>query len=340
MPKVSVVMAVHNGELYLSEALDSIFQQSLRDFEFLVIDDASTDGTAEILAACTDPRLHIHTNKSQLGLAASLNLGLEQARGEYIARMDHDDISLPRRLEMQASYLDEHPDVDVLGAWVRTLGQPPEQTWRYPTEDDAIRSELLFNPVLVHSSVMLRRSSLGKHKLRYDPKLPRAQDYDLWTRVAGRLRFANLNKVLLCYRVHSSQVGQRFGEEQQQIANRIRLDHLHRLGIKPNAEQAKLHHAISRWEFPTGEDGLQTLQRWFAALRAANQASAVFPATAFGAALERRWWAACRANLTLGLRAWRIYTGFARELAAERPLADKVVFKTKAALRQVGWRLL
>lgn len=338
MPKVSVVMAVYNGQQHLPAALDSLWQQTLTDFELLVVDDGSTDDTAQILTDCTDPRLRVLTNPSQQGLAASLNTGLQQAVGEYVARMDHDDICLPRRLELQARYLDKHPDIDILGSWARTIGTEPEQVWAYPTHDADIRSELIFNPVLVHSSVMLRRTRFDPDGFQYDQRLARAQDYDLWVRVADELRFANLDEVLLLYRLHPNQVGQQFGHEQQEVAEQIRLRQLQRMGLSPSQAEVEMHHAISHWQYPQGRVGLEQLEDWFSALRTANRASGVFPAAAFDAALERRWWAACRANVSLGIEAWRRYLDFGRVLGSPRSLVDKATFGIKAALRQLGWR--
>lgn len=332
MPKVSVIMAVHNGQAHLQAALDSIFQQSFSDFELLVIDDASTDGSAALLAACSDSRLQVFKNPKQLGLAASLNIGLERATGEHIARMDHDDVSLPRRFERQVTYLDMYPDIDVLGTWAVTLGLEKEQTWAYPTADADIRSELIFNPVLVHSSVMLRRESLLRAGLHYDPQVPRAQDYDLWTRAAEDLHFANLPEVLLQYRIHPAQVGNTFGVEQQTVADKIRLTQVQNLGLHPAEDELALHNAISRWQFPVDATGLTALERWFLALRTANRATGAYPAAAFDAVLERRWWAACRANVGLGLAAWYQYRALSTQLAAPRALSAKLDFVIKAGL--------
>ncbi len=337
-PKVSVVMAVHNGQEHLPAALDSLWQQSLADFELLVVDDGSTDDTARILADCTDSRLRVLTHPAQQGLAASLNAGLQQAVGDYVARMDHDDVCLPRRLELQARFLDKHPDIDILGSWARTLGLEKEQVWAYPTEDADIRSELIFNPVLVHSSVMLRRSRFGRDGWQYDQRLARAQDYDLWVRAAAELRFANLDEVLLLYRLHPNQVGQQFGHEQQEIAQKIRVNLLQRLGLSPNQAEIELHHAISHWQYPQGRAGLEQLEDWFLTLRSANRASGVFPAAAFDGALERRWWAACRANAFLGIEAWRRYMDFGRVLGSPRSLVDKGTFGLKTILRQLRGR--
>ena len=339
MPKVSVVMAVHNGEPYLKQAVESILEQGFRDFEFLIIDDASTDGGRELLSGLSDQRLRVIANSTQLGLSGSLNKGIEVADGEYIARMDHDDISLLERLQKQVDFLDAHGDIDVLGTWAQTLGRTPKQTWRYPTLDEDIRSEFVFSSSLVHSSVMLRKATFARLQLGYEASIPRAQDYELWTRIAPQVRFANLDSVQLLYRVHQDQAGNKYGAEQQAAAEEVRSREIGRLGVKPSRDEVALHNRISRWEQPSSRAELEILEHWFLKLRAGNQTNQAFPVEAFGRALERRWWAACKANIRLGLEAWRIYTSSRLRDSGKRSFPDKAQFWAKAALRQLGWKL-
>ncbi|MCP8319033.1 MAG: glycosyltransferase, partial [Candidatus Methylarchaceae archaeon HK01B] len=116
-PKITILMSVYNGEKYLREAIDSILNQTFKDFEFLIINDGSTDRTVEILRSYHDSRIKIITNEKNMGLTKSLNKGLKIARSEYVARMDADDISYPRRLEVQYEYMKKNPDVGIVGSW-------------------------------------------------------------------------------------------------------------------------------------------------------------------------------------------------------------------------------
>jgi hypothetical protein len=331
-------MAVHEGQPYLPEAVESILGQTFNDFEFLIIDDASTDGSSEYLASLSDSRIRLLANKTNLGLTRSLNRGLDEARGEYVARMDHDDISLPDRLAAQVAYLDAHPEVDVLGTWARTLGLNPEQTWRYPLADADIRAEMLFASVLVHSSVMLRRASLEAHELRYDPAIARAQDYELWTRAAPHLHFANLDEVLLRYRVHPGQVGAQQHAEQQAVADTVRAGQLKALGLQPSAEELALHNAIARWEFSPGAADVDRVEGWLLRLAEANRQSGRFAPDSLVRALERRWWPACRRARALGLDAWRRYRASPLSGGAERSLRQKSAFFADSVLREWGFR--
>jgi len=207
-PPVSVVMSVFNGELFLSQAVESILLQTFRDFEFVVIDDGSTDSTPEILGeyAVRDSRVRV-IRQANKGRAASLNIGIALAKGKYIARMDADDIALPLRLEKQIGFMELHPAIGLLGAVtevINNVGQLLTVT-RPPQEDSEIKSVMLrYNP-MCHPSVLMRKEVVhaagGYRKALLD-----ADDYDLWLRMGERTQFANLDEPLLRYRVHSNQV--------------------------------------------------------------------------------------------------------------------------------------
>ena len=156
-PSVTVLMPVYNGAAFLSEALESMFCQSLQDFELLVIDDGSTDATATILAACSDSRLRVVRNQLNLGLVATLNKGLDIARGELVARMDADDVALPARLESQMQFLSRHPEIGICGTWFRELRDGKATLVRPPCTHDDLSAHLFFYSPFAHPSVMLRK---------------------------------------------------------------------------------------------------------------------------------------------------------------------------------------
>lgn len=214
MPRVTVLMTVYNNARYVGEAIESILAQSWPDFEFLIIDDGSSDGSRDLLAhyATQDERIRLHFNAQNLGLARALNLGLSLARGDYVARMDDDDCSLPERLARQVAYLDAHPQVAALGTdWAQmdgegqllNDGQPVYGLGASPAYADWL---LQWHNPLAHASVMLRRSVLEAHGLRYDPTFSVTEDYDLWTRLAQHGQLARLGEVLLRRRILASSV--------------------------------------------------------------------------------------------------------------------------------------
>jgi glycosyltransferase involved in cell wall biosynthesis len=206
-PLVSVLMPVFNGEKYLAEAIWSILNQSFRDFEFIIIDDGSTDATWAILNSYTDQRLRLVQNVENLGHTKALNKGLVLAQGEYIARMDADDISRPERLARQLDFLETHPEIGVLGTWVQIMGRygDTSHTIQFPTEHGVLRWCLCFYDPIVHPSVMMRREIVERVG-GYNSDMRHAEDYDLWRRLSHMNRLSNLPEVLLYLRKHDANV--------------------------------------------------------------------------------------------------------------------------------------
>jgi glycosyltransferase involved in cell wall biosynthesis len=203
MPKVTVLMAVYNGERFLREAIDSILAQSFRDFEFLIINDGSTDNTREIVQSYSDPRIRLVDNGCNLGLTRSLNRGLELAEGQFIARQDADDISEPERLSRQVAFLEAHPEVVLLGTWYKEIDAQGNVVGNreLPCDYTQICWSLLFFCPFVHSSVMFRRAVVQEPVGFYDESFVYAQDYDLWCRITRHYSVANLNQYLLKLRI-------------------------------------------------------------------------------------------------------------------------------------------
>jgi glycosyltransferase involved in cell wall biosynthesis len=228
-PKVTVLMSVYNGEKYLREAIDSILNQTFMDFEFLIINDGSTDSTVEILQSYDDPRIKIINNVENIGLTKSLNKGLRIARGTYIARMDCDDISLPERLEKQINYLNAHPEVGVLGTAYRLIDANGHdlEIMRMPINDLQIRWTSLFDNPFAHPTVMIRKNFMIKNKLNYDEAFLLSEDYDLWTRMLNYTRGMNLSEPLIQYRVHANTVTSKYREVQLKNRNIVALRTMH-----------------------------------------------------------------------------------------------------------------
>jgi len=201
-PTVSVILPAYNCPQYIRAGVESILTQSFKDFELIIIDDGSTDSTPDILKQINDPRIRFLTQTNR-GLAATLNRGIELARGKYIARQDQDDISLPERLSKQAAYLDSHPNCALVGTWAEIweVDKRTERAHRHPSDDITLKYDLLFNNPFVHSSVMLRKSALD-HVGGYctDPQRQPPEDYELWSRIARDYEVANIPELLMIYR--------------------------------------------------------------------------------------------------------------------------------------------
>jgi hypothetical protein len=216
---VTVLMSVFNGQRYLREAVESILGQTFEDFELLVVNDGSTDASRAILDSYRDPRLRIVEHATNLGLSRSLNRGIAQARGRYVARLDADDVAEPDRLQRQVDFLDRHPDVVLLGSCYTVIdedGHRIGQRW-VPVDDLEIRWMLEFCNAFAHSAVMLRRDALAGEAVVYDESLVYAMDYDLWTRLAGRGRLANLDACLVRWRAAPGSLTSRLGDRTERF---------------------------------------------------------------------------------------------------------------------------
>jgi len=223
-PRVSVVLPVYNGEPFLAEAVNSILAQRFRDFELIAINDGSTDASGETLdrAARTDTRV-IVLHLANAGLIAALNRGLTLARGEFIARMDQDDLAHPERFARQVAFLDAHADIAVIGCAVTLIDERGRSIRDviYPGTPDAVAAFLEIGSALAHPSVVMRREAvlaLGGYRAAYR----HAEDYDLWLRMAERYRLANLPDRLLLYRQHPAKLSAVYAVEQR-LATRIAL---------------------------------------------------------------------------------------------------------------------
>lgn len=301
-PKVSVLMAVRDGALYLDEAIRSVLDQSFADFECIVVDDGSQDGTDAILQRYQqqDPRIRLARSDGN-GLSYALNRGLTLATGTYVARMDADDVSLAGRLAAQVRLMEQRPEVGVCGTWIETFGIGRSTVYRNPTDDASIRCALLFESVLAHPSVMIRREMFLTAGLSYDGAMLHAEDYDLWVRAAQYTLLANVPEVLLRYRLHPHQVVRKHEAIKRETARRIRRGQLKRLGIVPTPGEEALHESISSWDFADSREFVSAAHVWLLKLAEANRATDLYPRIPFQRTLAERWWAICAASTHLGL---------------------------------------
>ena len=214
-PTVSVVMPAFNAAEFLDEAVCSILDQTFRDFEFIMIDDGSTDDTARILQkyAKADSRLRVFSQANE-GMIPALNRGCRLARGRYIARMDADDISLPHRIERQIKYLERHPEIGILGTWASRIDGNGcvVGDWCLSPNPKVLKWSHFFHVCVVHPTVLMRREVLEKLNF-YRPDAIHAEDRDLWLRASAITDFSNLPEILLKYRVWSKGTSRRLRQE-------------------------------------------------------------------------------------------------------------------------------
>lgn len=225
-PRVSVIMSVYNGAHYLEECIQSVLDQSFKDFEFIIINDGSTDNTLNIITRFDDSRIKVLSNQINIGLTKSLNRGLRRAKGEYIARIDADDYCFPYRLSKQAKYLDENFDYIAVGTGVVYVDEKGQRIGAAikPLTDAELKFMLLFYSPFVHPTVMFR-SSVNETKFFYDEKYAVTQDYALWGKIAEYGKFANIGECLVAFRKSNYKITslRRF----EQIANHKKISFSH-----------------------------------------------------------------------------------------------------------------
>lgn len=202
-PLVSWLMPVYNSEKYIRRAIDSMFNQTYENFNMIIIVDGCTDNTAVICEeyAARDNRVHIYYNEKNLGVAASLNRGLNLCDGKYIARMDSDDMSYPERLEKQVTFMEGNHEVGVLGTQCRQIGDTYSFISKYPIDNDDIYGTLLFASAFSHPSIMLRSELFRLNNWKY-PLVP-IEDHALWSSLISKIKMANLSEVLIDYYIHT-----------------------------------------------------------------------------------------------------------------------------------------
>jgi glycosyltransferase involved in cell wall biosynthesis len=280
-------MPVYNGAKYLNESIDSILNQTLTNFEFIIIDDASTDDSVGIIKSYDSSRIRLVENKKNVGQSATLNKGLSLAKGKYIARMDQDDISMPERLERQAEFMEDNPQIGVCGSWLQLMGKF-DGILELETKSEDIKMNLLTNQNLAHPAVMIRKDTLVKYDLNYNPAYSIAQDYDLWVRMFEFCSFANIPEALIKYRMHDNQNSKKMGEQNHVETNNVLMNLLERIGIQPNDSDLIIHKKLFTGY---GIDSLMIGEviQYLMRLRSSNLREKIFEPIAFNEFLKLYW---------------------------------------------------
>lgn len=230
-PKVSIIMAVYNEIDYVEETIMSILNQDFTDWEFIIMIDSLDDKIISLVKEITkaEPRIKLYFNENNLGLTKSLNLAISTSLGEYIARIDADDIAHKNRIRIQNDFLDNNPNISIVGSWARLINEEGKITGTIKTSitNKEISNELLFKNQIIHPSVMIRKSVFDEYGT-YNEKILRSQDYDLWLRLRKKVEFHNIDQFLLDYRKHSSSITQN-NNIQQRVAG---IEMMHNFFIK------------------------------------------------------------------------------------------------------------
>ena len=283
-PAVSVLIIVHNRAGTIGAAVRSVLAQTFTDFELVVADDGSTDGTAEIVGAFTDPRLRLVRTALNQGIPLARNRALSEARGRFIAWLDSDDICHPERLRVQVDHLERHPGVDMIGSAARKISADGRlmKGGRVPFRaHENIRALLLFRSAFQQSSLFGRAEAM--RAVPYNPEFAVCEDVDMFARFTDRFRAANLSQFLIARRIHPGQTVrgnvERIIDRQMAISGRA----LARLGVACDADELRRHVVLGGTHATLISDDLISWSAsWFDRLRAANRQARVYDDAALG----------------------------------------------------------
>ncbi len=322
-PIISVVMPVYNGEKYLKEAIDSILNQTFTDFEFIILNDGSTDGTEEIILSYDDPRIVYVKNEENLQIVKTLNKGITLAKGKYIARMDADDISLPTRFEKQVEYMERHPEVGVCGTWIEKFGHKTAID-RYSSDHQRIKVELLFNSAIAHPSAIMKKALFDE--LEYEQKYEKAEDYALWIRASNKYRLSNINSVLLKYRIHTSQTQKNV---QIKKANAIRAEQLSSFGDIIGPNEIDILNMLATYSYVLPIE-IRAFRKKILLL---NKNKIFFNDKLLKEEIGKRYWWMLNANTKLGLRVFFDYRMSPVNQDIRVTILEKLKFFLKCIIR-------
>lgn len=288
MPKVSVMMPAYNVERYIGEAIESILNQTFQDYELLIIDDGSTDSTYQVMEqyAQKSNKIRIFKNEKNEGLVFTRNRLLELSEGEYLAALDSDDISLLDRLEKQVKFLDENPEIDLLGGGLEFFreGSDEKSYLLFLTDPEQIACKLLFHNMFTQTAIIYR--SKVKNLKYHNHAL--AEDYDLWVRISWQGKVTNLVEVLALCRLHPESISARRDDDMKKNDRLIHIKQLHRFGIEPTEQELDIHRKIAHQIDSFTEKEFEQAINWIQKLLITNQKNKIYPLIAFENELRTR----------------------------------------------------
>lgn len=285
---LTVLMPVYNAEKYVKEAIDSILNQRFTEFDFVIVNDGSTDKSEEIIRSYTDPRIKYYKNEVNSGIVKTLNVGLDLINTEYIIRMDSDDIAVPDRLSIQKEFMDKHPEVGVCSSYYEIFGNE-NQIIQLPSNNEVIKAYLIFGSQICHPATIIRTSVLKNNNLHYSGAFPHMEDYDLWFRLKDLTNFANIEQVLLKYRVTGENVTIRNYDTILERKYAFYKNILKSLDIDLSKNDFYFHNAFDTNKNIPLKEKIVKYRNWLDTLIKRNAEKKVFPEEELKRQVELKW---------------------------------------------------
>lgn len=306
-PEISIVMPIYNRQQYVKSAIDSILNQTFTNFEFIIVNDGSTDSTLEILQSYKDERLVIINNEVNKGIVYSRNRGLKAARGNFIGMFDSDDIALPNKFEIQHKFLTNNPEFAMVGAWVRWIdenGKLLKKKWKLHKPDKYIPAIMLFRNYFVQSTILIKKEAIpqGGYSTGFDI----VEDSKMWFDVSRKYKVANIHKYLVHYRVHSGNISD-MGEKHLTNSKKLFRYIFKTLDIDPTEEELEIHYSIKNNKPITNYNQLFEIEKWLLKIFEANLKTKNYDQYILQKVIFNRWTKVCYKAKELGFKAIKKY---------------------------------
>lgn len=303
-PLVSVLMPVYNAGAYLESAIKSVIDQTFQDFEFVIVNDGSTDNSEQIIQSFKDLRIRLERNPQNMGLIYTLNRGLELCKGKYIVRMDSDDISLPTRIEKQIAWLEANPEYGLLGSWFEDFGDEIEsRVIKYSSSNDEIRVRHLYQNHVAHPTAVIRSSVIYQNKLSFDSEYIHGEDYNFWVTIADYCKLSNYPEVLVRKRDHIRNISNMFASTMQSTCTKVKQRQFKKMGISISAAEAELYTRFCDVDTSLSESHMSEICLLLDRIYLANLKSEYLSPSYYGKYLAEKWFHLCYNNRCLKDRA-------------------------------------
>jgi len=309
-PVLSVVMPVYNGEKYLKDSISSILGQTFNDFELIIINDGSRDKSLEVIKSFDDSRIRVINNERNFGIPYTRNVGLKEAKGEFLAWCDCDDISLPNRFMIQIDYLRKNKEVGACGTWLARFGGKKTHIFKAYKDSALIKATLLFKPSMPNATVMLRLDLVRQYNLHYNEELPIAEDYDFILQCSNHFQLANIEQVLYKYRASETSIMGQYNEQEAKsdsIHYTVYVNALRNLGIQPKKNDLITHRYIGSRKLFNHFSDLEKCHEWLKILKEQNSIKGHFDSKAFDKVLADQFLFICKKASRFGLRTFKFY---------------------------------
>lgn len=312
-PLLTIVMPVYNGEKYLKAAIDSVLGQTFRDFELIIINDGSLDSSLKIISSINDARIRLISLDKNKGIPYCRNLGLREAKGDFLGWTDCDDLNFPQRFEKQVSFLQENSDYGGCGTWLsRFRGEKTFYVNKASGDAEKIRAELIFKPAAIpNPTVMLRLSEIKKHNLNYNEELPISEDYDFIFRCSRHFKFTVIQELLYGYRDSETSIMKKFENEDlksYEVHKIVYKKVLATLNFNPTEEEFRMHYNLCSSKIFKDFSEFNNCYEWLEKIKNANDAILEYDKKVFNKVAANQFYFLSKKASSFGLKTLYFFT--------------------------------